>query len=416
MQREEDGYCLVLSGGGAKGVYHIGVWRALRELGVRVDAFVGTSIGAIIAAMLAQGSDEALEEIGRSISMSNVLALPKVLGQDGGLRLGKDSFEELRRLFSSLIENRGLDTNPLRRLIADHIDEEVIRKSGKDFGIVTVDISSLRPREVFIDKMEKGSVIDYLMASSAFPGFKQPRIDGKAYMDGGLYDNIPFAMARRRGYRKIIVSDISGIGFSKKPQIDGCHTVYIKNSIDMGGVLDFDREFLERFTLLGYLDSLRSFGRLVGYSYFIEADAEAEAKYAMLPAVDQPEFPEAMRHDRRRLLVSLECAASILAVERIRRYDYSELAAAISRRHAAIEAKIHVDMTRAEKGAASLAGALRQAVTERRFDECPYYYYRLIDQALPKTAGAMLRRALLRMSPELPVGAAYLAATASLRA
>ena len=103
-------------------------------------------------------------------------------------------------------------------------------------------------------------------------------------------------------------------------------------------------------------------------------------------------------------------------MERIRRYDYSELAAAISRRHAAIEAKIHVDMTRAEKGAASLAGALRQAVTERRFDECPYYYYRLIDQALPKTAGAMLRRALLRMSPELPVGAAYLAATASLRA
>ena len=41
MDHLDSGYCLVLSGGGAKGVYHIGVWRALKELGIGVDAFVG---------------------------------------------------------------------------------------------------------------------------------------------------------------------------------------------------------------------------------------------------------------------------------------------------------------------------------------------------------------------------------------
>jgi len=48
-------YCLVLSGGGSKGVYHIGGRRALRDLGVSVHAYVGNSIGSIIAAFLAQG-------------------------------------------------------------------------------------------------------------------------------------------------------------------------------------------------------------------------------------------------------------------------------------------------------------------------------------------------------------------------
>ena len=51
------GYCLVLAGGGAKGVYHLGVWKALRELGIEVDAFVGTSIGAVVAGLLAQDDD-----------------------------------------------------------------------------------------------------------------------------------------------------------------------------------------------------------------------------------------------------------------------------------------------------------------------------------------------------------------------
>ena len=45
-----ESYVLVLSGGGAKGVYHVGVWKALREMGVEVEAFVGSSVGAVTAA------------------------------------------------------------------------------------------------------------------------------------------------------------------------------------------------------------------------------------------------------------------------------------------------------------------------------------------------------------------------------
>lgn len=409
MSMREEGYCLVLGGGGAKGVYHIGVWRALRELGIPVEAFIGASIGAIIAGFLAQGADEALEELGRTISVDNVLALPKELTENGAVKLDLEAVAGVPELLRGVIRNRGLDTNPLRRLIAAHLDEKAIREGGKDLGIVTVNLSDLKGSEVFIDDMPKGSVLDYLMASSAFPGFKQPQIDGKNFIDGGVYDNVPFSMARKRGYRRIIVSDISGAGWTRKPQIEGGITVYIKNSIDMGGVLDFDRDFLERFTLLGYLDTLRSCGKLVGYSYFLEPDPEAEAAHAIGTGIDAREFPERMCHDRRRLLVSLECAASILEVERVRRYTYGELAQAIATKREAVEKKIAEDLAAARLKSLSLATALGEAVRQRKFEECPYYYYRLVAEALPTSAGGMLEKALVGFYPELLPGAAWLA-------
>ena len=270
MEGLDSGYCLVLSGGGAKGVYHIGVWRALKELGIKVDAFVGASIGAIIAGLLAQGADDALAEIGRTITVDSILALPEEFTEEGEIKLDRDSLSAAKDFFRSIMKDKGLDTSPLRGLLAANIDEAALRRSGRDLGVVTVNLSDLEPREVFLDEMEEGSLVDYLMASAAFPGFEQPVIDGKKYVDGGLHDNIPYAMARKRGYRRVIVSDISGAGRNRKPDIEGSLTVYIRNSVGMGGTLDFNRRFLDDFNLLGYLDTMRSFGRLSGYSYFIE--------------------------------------------------------------------------------------------------------------------------------------------------
>ena len=231
---DTEAFCLVLGGGGAKGVYHIGVWRALKKLGIHVDCFIGTSIGAVIAAFLAQGSDEILEQIGHIISLDNILDLPEDFIKNGELKFNLQSLRSLPDFFISVINNRGLDTKPFRQLIESNLDEKALRNSGKDFGVVTINVSDLKHQEVFIEDMEQGSVVDYLLASSAFPGFKNPKIEGKSFIDGGIYDNIPYAMARKRGYRRIIVSDLSGMGRTRKPDIAGCITVYIKNSIDMG--------------------------------------------------------------------------------------------------------------------------------------------------------------------------------------
>jgi NTE family protein len=411
MESLDTGYCLVLSGGGAKGVYHLGVWRALKELGIGVDAFIGASIGAIIAAFLAQGSDSVIEEIGRSITVDSILDLPGEFTEDGELRLDRGSFAGAQEFLGSLWRNKGLDTDPLRELLSARLDEVAVRNTGKDLGIITVNLSELEHRELFLEDIEEGKLVDYLMASAAFPGFEQPVIDGSRYVDGGVYDNIPFAMARSRGYRRVIVSDISGAGRARKPEIAGGITVYIKNSIGMGGVLDFDRRFLDDFTLLGYLDAMKAFGRYLGYAYFLEPDPEAETAFAAAMGGKpgpMPEFPEWMRSDRRGLLKSLECAASILEVERIRAYGYSELAAAVATKKAEVDSRL---ARLGEGDAGERAGtleALRKAVADRRLDGSPYYYWRLVEDFAPKPTQAMLKKALVALRPELPAGVGYL--------
>lgn len=417
-------FCLVLSGGGTKGVYHIGVWHALRELKIPVNAFVGASIGAIVAAFLAQGKDVELEEFGRTIEVDNVLNLPPELLREGRLSLKPESVSGVLKLVRQFVENKGLDTSPFRRLISDHIDESAIRASGNDLGIMTMNLSTLEPEEIFIEQMHPGTLIDYLMASSAFPGFENPMIEGKRYVDGGVYDNIPYEMARKRGYRRIIISDVSGIGRNRQPRIEDSMTIYIKNSLDMGSVFDFDKEFLNKYRQLGYLDTMRLFGRYLGYRYFLDPgtarmdplksfkNLQSPSAITSINPAQHTRLPAYMRHERNWNLAAMECAAMILGIERLRVYTLEELSALITERQKAIDMRISRLKAGSERSLRSFAPVLRQTITKREFIECPYYYFRLIDEVFPPSAATVFRKALERLNAELPAGIAWLDAHA----
>ena len=117
-------------------------------------------------------------------------------------------------------------------------------------------------------------LIDYLMASSTLPGFKFTEIDNKLFFDGGLHDNVPFKFAKESGYNRIITIDISGLGVNRKPDVENCYSIYIKNSIDIGNILDFDREVARKNILLGYLDSQKVFNKVSGIDYFYKNETK----------------------------------------------------------------------------------------------------------------------------------------------
>ena len=430
------GTCLVLSGGGAKGVYHVGAWKALREMGVRVDGFVGNSIGAIISGFLAQGEEETLEEIGRNITIDYLLNIPEEFLEEGDIRVRKAGLNAFQKFARDVAARRGLDTSPLNDLLERNLKEERIRSSGKDLGVVTFNVSDLKPREVFIEEMATGTVLDYLMASSAFPGFVSPEINGDQYIDGGVYDNMPFKMARKRGYRKIIIVDISGLGRNKRPMLMEGETIYIRNSINMGGVLDFDRKFMDDFMKLGYLDTLRAFGRLKGIRYFLLEDGKRESDFLDFLNSEQGRsliregipgkegkheiaalsirslFPDQVEYERDLLMVLLDCAATILSIPRIHQYSYRELAEAIWTARIEMDAKIESvlregegeEKTRIKK----IELLIRDALKNRKFDEPIYYYAAMMDHLLPESIGKILHGALGEFCPELPAGMFYL--------
>lgn len=384
-----EGWCLVLSGGGTKGVYHLGVWKALRELGISVGALVGTSIGALGAALLAQGAEDAPDVLIDSLTLDNLVSLPPQLLEDGRLRLDRASLAAARELFRKVVEKKGLDTSPLRRFLNQRIDETAIRRSGLDLGLVTVNLSTLSPRQVFLDEIEPGRLVDYLMASAAFPGFESPVIDGKRYVDGGLYDNIPYALARQRGYRRLIVSDVSGVGRNRRVEPEGAVTAYVKASIRMGGAFEFDRGFLTEYQQLGYLDTLRTFGRVGGSQYFVDLPAGASR-------------PEPR-------LAEVEAAAHLLDVPRIARYLLPDLEAAVSERRAAAEARVAALLR--VKGRPALSALLLTDEGLKALQAGPYANWRLAQELLPGRTGNALRKTLLRLYPELALAVGYWEAT-----
>ena len=66
-------YALALEGGGAKGAYQIGAWKALREAGVKIDAVAGTSVGALNGSLIVMGDLEKAENIWENIRYSQVM-------------------------------------------------------------------------------------------------------------------------------------------------------------------------------------------------------------------------------------------------------------------------------------------------------------------------------------------------------
>ncbi|MFQ3229247.1 patatin-like phospholipase family protein [Reinekea sp.] len=399
-------YCLVLGGGGAKGVYHIGVWQALKELKIPVNAFIGNSIGAVIGAYLAQGAEKELMEIARSMKLSSLIRLNKDIALADENSLREHSLSYWQGVYRNLVDKRGLDTSPMRESLESTIDEDIIRENKLDFGVTTVNISDFKPRQVFIEQMEPGQLINYVMASAAFPGFENPMIEGKKYLDGGLFDNVPFTMAKQRGYRKIILVDISGIGLNRRPHTEGTQTVYIKNSIDIGNAFEFDPEFIKEFWHLGYLDTLHAFGKLDGYRYFIEPDSQAEIDWTL--AVEPKLCPDMMRNDLRQRLKNLEICAYLLDVPRIVQYSYQSLTNAILSKIEETNVSVASSIAKYElddspRSSALIDALLKEMLDSKKHERNPYFYLKTIQHFKPTTPLTLAEKGLRKLHPELIV-------------
>jgi len=355
-----DRYALVLAGGGAKGAYQIGAWKALCELGIKFNAIMGASVGALNGALIVQGDLKLATDLWENITLEKVIRLSADINRTGYEQFPfQNKFSMLRNVWKNIVNNKGLDTAPIKDLINKNIDEEIIRNSGIEFGLVMFGISEFKPYEIFINEIQQGLLKDYIIASISFPGFQSMDIKGKKFMDGGIHDNIPYGIIKEKGYKKIIVIDVSGLGRNRRPDIAGTDTIYIKNSIEMGGILDFSQGFIKPFMELGYLDTMKVFGRVEGIEYFYKINRKTFNKLENLLFKDKvfleyieyftnkistssraiyerkirDILPEKVKNFRFVLQALAEEAAKNYNINKIKLYDFDELVNLIWNEH-----------------------------------------------------------------------------------
>lgn len=265
-------YALVLAGGGGKGAYQIGAWKALRELNISFNAIAGTSIGSINGALIAAGDYDKAWEFWHSVSLDKGVKLAESLPDSDNLF----SMKNWGVLFKEFLKNGGIDASPAEQLVASYVDEKKVRESGIPLGIVTVQMSQeITPLELFTQDIPEGELVDYLLASSNIPFAMNIGPEGEKFLDGGAYDNIPVMTLKKRGYNKLIVIDISNIkGIAHTLDFLNSQIVYIRpyDLEQLGPSFDFDDEIIDRRIKLGYLDTRKAFSFLQGKIYYFSPE------------------------------------------------------------------------------------------------------------------------------------------------
>lgn len=253
---------IVLSGGGAKGAYQIGVWKALRKLKLDYSIVTGTSVGALNGAFFVQKDYLKAVHMWYHMSFSHVF---EHMDGDYHTLVGK---KNILLTYAKGILNGGMDITRLEETLDKYLSVKRFYHSPIDFGLITVNLSDMKPVPICKKDIKPQDLKDYLIASaSCFPAFPVKEIHGKKYVDGGYYDNIPIHLALDLGADEIIAVDLKAIGLKKKVKDCSVPITYITPRCDLGSFLVFDKTLARRAMRLGYLDTLKTFHKLEGNYY-----------------------------------------------------------------------------------------------------------------------------------------------------
>ncbi|MGH7885399.1 MAG: patatin-like phospholipase family protein [Thermodesulfobacteriota bacterium] len=181
---------LALGGGIAKGSAHLGVLKAFQEKGIKFNYVSGTSIGAFIGAVYANGNIDKLIE---------------------------DSFRikliELPKLIRPIISKKGLFSGKqIEKLLSKFIDVENIEELSIPLSITTTEINNSH-----LVTFTKGSIYKAVRASISIPGILTPLIDGEnMYVDGGFLEPVPVKAVRDLGAKFVVAVDLISAATKKK--------------------------------------------------------------------------------------------------------------------------------------------------------------------------------------------------------
>jgi NTE family protein len=237
---------LVLSGGGAKGAYQIGVMKAIKEFDININSYSGSSIGGLNEVLLFTNPIETCQQIWKDISFSDFFSLDD------------DIFNGLS------------DRNGLLKIINNVIDFSKIQNSQIPlFVTICTDETTKQGRYVLLNNKSKEDIIDLLLATSALPIiYDKVNYNNFSCLDGGLFDNNPISPLYHNDIKNLIVVSLSNTYSLNKYKYPNSEILVIKPTMDLKGLvegtLNFNREEILLRMDLGYSDAKRILNNYYG--------------------------------------------------------------------------------------------------------------------------------------------------------
>lgn len=254
---------IVLSGGGSKGAYEIGFWKALRKLGISYDIVTGTSIGALNGAFMTMNDYPEAIRLWYFVNYNNIIDedISDTYADPSGRR-------KIIKTYVKGALTGGMSVVSMENTIEEYLDVDKFFSSPIDYGLVTVSFPSLKPITMTKKDLTKENIKDYLIASaSCFPAFKIKQIDNNKFIDGGYYDNLPINLAIDMGADEVIAVDLRAVGNTKSVKNKNVPITMIMPRNDIGNFLVIEKDYARRAMRFGYNDTLKTYGKLEGNLY-----------------------------------------------------------------------------------------------------------------------------------------------------
>ena len=224
---------------------------------------------------------------------------------------------------------------PLKDMLDKVVDEEKIRNSPVDIFIKTFSVDEMKELDIDLKEVEPGQMKDFLLASAyIFPLFKNEKLHGKMYIDGGAINNVPLDSLVDRGYENIIMIRIFGIGREKRVKIpEETDLLTVEPRVNLGNIIDFNPKKSVRNMKIGYYDAKRMVYGLKGKIYYIEENQEecyylkqlVQIPESSLETLCQWHHIKGSAESRYRSLTELILPGTALELKLSREWNYKEL-------------------------------------------------------------------------------------------
>lgn len=249
---------IVLSGGGGKGAYQAGVYKAIKKLGIEYDIVTGTSIGALNGFLMVQDD------------LFKCLWLWKHINYNKIFEDFNDVVDEktLKNKYFEKIINGGIDTKRIDKLVSRIYNPKRLYNSSIDYGVVAFDLAKLKPIIALKKEMDASTLKKYIIASATcFPVFKPQKYEKEVLVDGGYYDTTPINLAIDLGATEVVAVELKAVGLRKKVKNKDVKITYITPNNDLTSFLVFEKEAAKKMIKFGYNDTMKVFKKLEGKKY-----------------------------------------------------------------------------------------------------------------------------------------------------
>ena len=238
---------LVLAGGGGKGAYELGVWKALDELKLTkyITVFSGTSIGAFNSVLFAMNDMKKADELWEEVTMDKLVPISKseLIKRGIGLYIGGENLQLAKKFLNYKLEHGAIANDGAIEVVEKYLDFNKIKENNKICYAACTKLSDFSAKYFKINEFDEETGKKIVLASASLPLiYDCTEVLGEKYIDGGIADNIPIQPVYGENCNIIIV-----VLLSKEVQVD--RTLYPNSKL-----IVISPENLDENTITGTLN------------------------------------------------------------------------------------------------------------------------------------------------------------------